>query len=90
VFLLRGSLAAELQVLNIVQMGNARLAELAVSDMTRIRELLAKYHDLPMDLVDAALVRVVERERIRTIFTLDRRDLGIYRPAQIGRFQIVP
>lgn len=89
-FLLRGSLAAQLQVLNIVQMGNARLAELAVSDMTRIRELLAKYHDLPMDLADAALVRVAERERIRTIFTLDRRDFGIYRPARIGRFQIVP
>jgi len=43
-----------------------------------------------MDLADAALVRVAERERIRTIFTLDRRDFEIYRPARIGRFHIVP
>jgi hypothetical protein len=33
-----------------------------------------KYRDLPMDLADAALVRVAERKRIRRVFTVDRRD----------------
>jgi len=31
-----------------------------------------------------------ERERIRTIFTLDRRDFATYRPAKLGRFSLIP
>jgi len=32
-----------------------------------------------MDLADAALIRVAEREGVRTIFTVDRRDFTVYR-----------
>ena len=49
-----------------------------------------KYRDLPMDLADAALVRVAERERLRTVFTIDRRDFSVYRPLGLGKFRIVP
>jgi len=59
-------------------------------DATRIRELMKKYRDLPMDMADAALVRVAERERLRRVFTLDRRDFLVYRPARLGRFSIMP
>ena len=51
-----------------------------MDDCLRMRELMWKYRDLPMDLADAALVRVAERERVRRIFTVNRRDFGIYRP----------
>jgi uncharacterized protein len=51
---------------------------------------MKKYRDLPMDLADAALVRVAEREGIRTIFTVDRRDFSLYRPLGLGRFRIIP
>jgi predicted nucleic acid-binding protein len=60
------------------------------TDVPRMRKLMGKYRDLPMDFADAALVRVAEREKIRTVFTLDRRDFEIYRPARVGRFSIVP
>ena len=50
---------------------------------------MRKYRDLPMDLADAALVRVAERERIRRIFTTDRRDFTLYRPRKLGRFLLV-
>jgi predicted nucleic acid-binding protein len=63
---------------------------LGKEDLVRMRELMRKYRDLPMDLADAALVRVAERERVRRIFTLDRRDFQIYRPSRIGRFVIFP
>ncbi len=43
-----------------------------------------------MDLADAALVTVAERERIGRIFTLDRRDFEVYRPARLGRFSLLP
>ncbi len=53
-------------------------------------ELMKKHHDLPMDLADAALVRVAERENVRRIFTIDRSDFGVYRPLGGGRFNILP
>ena len=66
------------------------LVHLDAGNHRRIRELMKKYRDLPMDLADAALVSVAERERISRIFTLDRRDFQLYRPHRLGRFQIIP
>jgi predicted nucleic acid-binding protein len=66
------------------------LLDLDSDDVPRIRELMAQYRDLPMDLADAALVRVAERERITTVFTIDRRDFALYRPKGFRRFRIVP
>jgi hypothetical protein len=50
---------------------------------------MEKYHDLPMDLADAALVHVAERQKIRHIFTLDRRDFTVYKTS-LGPFIILP
>ena len=60
------------------------------TDVPRMRELMSKYADRPMDLADAALVRVAEREGIRKIFTLDRKDFGVYRLHGRVRTQIIP
>jgi len=51
---------------------------------------MQKYQDLQMDLADAALVRVAEREQINRVFTIDRKDFETYRPARISRFRILP
>jgi predicted nucleic acid-binding protein len=52
---------------------------------------MRKYRSLPMDFADATLVRVAEREGIRRIFTLDRRDFSVYRLGpRGGSFAIVP
>ena len=59
--------------------GALHLLPLDLADVSRIRELMAKYADRPMDLADAALVRVAEREGIRKIFTVDREDFSVYR-----------
>jgi len=67
-----------------------RLLPMEAKDHRRTRDLMKKYRMLPMDLADAALVVVAERERIRRIFTVDRRDFSIYRPAKLGKFMIVP
>jgi predicted nucleic acid-binding protein len=59
-------------------------------DVPRMRELMSKYGDLPMDLTDAAIVRVAEREGIDRVFTTDRRDFGVYRISGRRRFRILP
>ncbi len=66
------------------------LAPLDEGDAPRMRELMEKYSDLPMDLADAALVRVAERENLTRIFTLDPRHFSVYRPGRRRRFSIIP
>jgi uncharacterized protein len=89
-YLLRGSQPAQTVLWQMVQRETIGFMPLTADDAYRMRQLMEKYHDLPMDLADAALVRVAERERITRIFTIDRRDFTIYKPAGIGRFSILP
>jgi predicted nucleic acid-binding protein len=88
--LLGFSRAAQEALWQILHSSALWMADLKEDDTPRLRELMRKYRDLPMDLADAALVRVAEREQIRRIFTIDRRDFQIYRPQGIRRFEIVP
>ena len=70
--------------------GGLELLPLEGADLPRMRALMKKYRDLPMDLADAALVRVAERERMERVFTLDRKDFTVYRPQGIEHFMLVP
>ena len=88
--LLRVSWPAQDAVWDMLNEGRLGLLPLDASDVPRMRELMRKYRDLPMDVADAALVTVAEREGITRVFTLDRRDFEVYRPAKIGRFSLVP
>ena len=81
---------AQDEILNLVGTGALRILAFGREDMPRVRTLMEKYRDLPMDLADAALVRVAEREHIKTVFTIDRRDFSLYRPLGLGRFKVVP
>ncbi len=77
-------------LLGQIEAGSLDLLSVDRRDVPRIRELMAKYRDRPMDFADAALVRVAERERIETIFTVDRSDFEVYRLFGRKRFKIVP
>jgi hypothetical protein len=88
--LLGFSWRAQDALLEMIESGALALFSLDSSDVPRARELIRKYRDLPMDVADAALVRIAEREGIRRIFTIDRRDFAVYRPARIGRFSVIP
>lgn len=66
------------------------LLPLDSNDIPRIRELMQKYANRPMDLADAALLRVAEREGLRKIFTMDRRDFSVYRLHNRTRPILIP
>ncbi len=89
-YLLRSAEAAQNALWKMVLREAIGILPLTVADAPRMHELMEKYYDLPMDLADAALVRVAERENIRRIFTIDRRDFSVYRPLGGGRFNILP
>lgn len=89
-YLLGFSSDAQQALWEVLESDAVLLAELTDADIPRMKELMQKYRDLPMDLADAALVRVAERERIRTIFTIDHRDFELYRPRGFRQFRILP
>ena len=67
-----------------------RLLPLDRGDAPRMRALMDQYKDLPMDLADAALVRVAERDSLHRVFTLDRRHSVVYRPSGGRAFSFLP
>lgn len=89
-YLLRGSWRGQKALWSRLETDALALAPLDETDAPRMRALMEKYRDLPMDLADAALVRVAERESLTHIFTLDRAHFSIYRPGRRRRFSIVP
>jgi len=67
-----------------------QILPLTESDAPRMRVLMRKYADRPMDLADAGLVAVAEREALQSIFTIDKNDFLVYRIHNRLRFKLLP
>ena len=89
-WLLRRSPRAVQQLLRSMDAGFLELLPLAGTEAKAIASLMNKYERIRPQLADAALVYLAGRERIDTIFTLDRRDFSVYRTARRRAFRIVP
>jgi predicted nucleic acid-binding protein len=89
-YLLSDQPAAQEALWEMIERGALLLLPFDSTDIPRVRELMRKYSDRPMDLGDAALLRVAEREGLRKIFTVDRRDFSIYRLHNRTRLTLIP
>jgi hypothetical protein len=89
-WLLRRSPRAVQQLLQSLDGGFLELLPLASADAVLLSSLMKKYEDIRPQLADVALVHLAGRERIKTIFTLDRRDFSVYRGSRKHNFDIVP
>jgi predicted nucleic acid-binding protein len=69
--------------------GRLTLHESTAAEIDRMSELMARYHDRPMDLADASIVAAAEQLGTGTVFTLDH-DFHIYRLADGSTLQIAP
>ncbi len=69
--------------------GLVDIHESGLAERARMRELMAKYKDTPMDLADASLVSAAETLKQQRIFTLDRHFYA-YRLANGNAFEVVP
>jgi predicted nucleic acid-binding protein len=70
---------AQDNIWEMIARGAVEILPLGPDDVPRIRELMKQYADRPMDLADAALIHVAEREHIRQFFTIDRKTFSVYR-----------
>jgi hypothetical protein len=66
------------------------LAHLGETDFAGISVILARYSSLRIQLADASLTHLANRDGIDTIFTLDRRDFGVLRKSTGQKFRLIP
>lgn len=70
--------------------GTLTVAAVEPADWIRIGELVARYADLRLGTVDASIIVLAERLKVKTIATLDRRHFAVVQPAHTDRFTLVP
>lgn len=89
-WLLRYDPSAVEKLLQAATFGLYRILRLDETDGMEMAAILKKYRRLKPQLADAALVHLARRERIETVFTVDKRDFRVYRPPPNKTFRIVP
>src|SRR5262245_17019489 len=70
--------------------GGAVLVPSSTASLQRVRKLLDKYGDLPMDFADATLVSLAEELDCNVVFTTGRTDFSVYRVKSRKPFRVVP
>jgi uncharacterized protein len=80
--------AAELAFAHSIAAGELEVEALRRQDFERCCEVMRKYPAL--GFVDASVVAVAERLKVRAIATTDRRHLSAVVPKHAARFQLLP
>lgn len=81
---------AEAALLDAVISGELTVMDIGADDYVRAVELIRRYADLGLGLVDASVIAIAERLDVTTIATLDRRDFTVVRPAHCKVFELIP
>ncbi|MFC5265848.1 hypothetical protein ACFPJ1_27360 [Kribbella qitaiheensis] len=70
--------------------GDFVVAQADAAALDSIAELISKYADLPLGLVDASVVALAEQLGVQEIATLDRRHFSVVRPHHVNAFTLLP
>jgi predicted nucleic acid-binding protein len=72
------NLQVQVDFLKWIELGGITIYDISQDDISQIRVMMEKYIDIPMDLADASLMYIANREKITTIVSIDS-DFNIYR-----------
>lgn len=81
---------AEAEFLRSIRTGQVKMVLITAPDLDRMVELVERYADFPLGLVDASVIAVAERLGADTIATLDRRHFSVVRPKHLPAFTLLP
>jgi predicted nucleic acid-binding protein len=89
-WLLRKHSAARAKLFDAFEAGLLQLLPLDNDALPWIERFMHRYESIEAQLADGALVHLAQRERIHTIFTLDRRDFLVYRLKGNRTLRVIP
>lgn len=78
------------RLLDLIRSGDISPLELDAGAASWMNQARATYDDLHPQLADLSLLYLAQRERVRHVFTLDRRDFLVYRDTAGQPFQLLP
>lgn len=73
------NLQVQIDFLKWIELGGITLYDMPQDEIVNIRFMMEKYSDVPMDLADATLMYIANKENIKDIVSIDS-DFDIYRP----------
>lgn len=76
--LLSYSIQAQANLLEWIERGGLQMENLDISDVRYIKDRMVKYSDIPMDMADASVMCIAEKNKITRIISIDS-DFSIYR-----------
>ncbi len=89
-YLLNFSLRAQSAAIDFVLSGAILLVPSSLESLKRVKRLMEKYKDVPMDCADATLVSIAEDLSLPHVVSFDAKDFGIYRMSSKQSFVVLP
>jgi predicted nucleic acid-binding protein len=81
---------AELALIHSISNGEIVVEAMAQSEWSRIEQLVKRYLDLPLGVVDASLIVLTERHNAPILATFDHRHFSVVRPNHVKYLTLVP
>jgi predicted nucleic acid-binding protein len=76
-------------LLNAVHSGVLQIAHLTAADVPAISHIMKKYADHSVSMADASLMYLAERDGIDEVFTIDAKDLSLFRKSDGRPLQLI-
>jgi predicted nucleic acid-binding protein len=89
-YLLNFSPRAQSAAIDFVLNEAIMLVPSSLESLKRVKRLMDKYQDIPMDYADATLVSIAEDLSITHVVSFDAKDFGIYRISSKQPFVVLP
>ena len=89
-WLLKLSLPALERMLSLVDGSLMAILPLTGSEARSIATLMRRYENLGLQLADATLMYLADRDAIETVFTMDRRDFSVFRTRAGRALRLIP
>ncbi|MHB8628121.1 MAG: hypothetical protein ACYDBJ_20085 [Aggregatilineales bacterium] len=67
-----------------------QIEALTTADMLRMEVIMAQYQSARFDYTDTAIMALAERLNLTQVYTFDRRDFSIFRPAHCPVLELLP
>jgi hypothetical protein len=78
------------RLLEMVHGGFYELLDIPAEEITQVGGILSKYRDQDIDLADACLAHLADRESILTVFTVDDRHFLLFRNVAGQPLRLLP
>ena len=89
-YILNFSITAQCAALDFVLESVVEIVPSSTDSLKKIKNLMKKYDDLPMDFADATIVCLAAETDMQNIVTFDRKDFAIYKLPKKKSFTIMP